>query len=164
MKLLPLFLGFMISSTAIAQNEDWHDAYQLGTYDEVLDICKSYIPDDSADCEIACYNYVGRFDLKFKVLFTYEDSVASCSGKTADFIGHWTKTYWPNGEFSETFVHSVKVSYKGKNFWFPVQEPTFPYYQEELAAGDEVYLYLMFAGTLVVADETHYIFVANDFE
>lgn len=161
---LLLFLGLMLSAMAFSQDKDWHDAYQLSSFDEVLEICKSHIPNDSAECAVACYNYVGRFDLKFKVPFVYEDSTVICSGRTHDFIGYWTKTFWPSGEFSEMFIHSTLVSYEGEKLWFPVQEPTFPFYGEELQLGDEVYLFLMFAGTVVVNDQTEYVFVANDFE
>lgn len=160
---LKLFTFLLISLGASAQG-DWHDLYKKASYSEVIEACDAIIPDDSADCEIGCFNYSGMMDMKFKTLVTYEDSVDVISGKRAEFLKHWLNAYWPGGEYSETFQHDMFVKYNNHGFWVFVQEPTLPFYSEELEKGDEMYLYLLFAGTLVINNEEQYIFVANDFE
>ncbi|XOV68461.1 MAG: hypothetical protein ACFHU9_04640 [Fluviicola sp.] len=163
MKNLLLLLLINVSTTTIAQ-EDWHDAYVEASYDDVLAFVEQLMPNDTNECPVVCMNFVGLFDQKFKVPFTYKAEIIDGDTNRLNYINRWTSTYWPGGQFDDTFMQEVKVSHKGKDMYFFVQEPTRPFYSKELRKNDLLYLYLMFVGTLKIGDNEQYIFVANDFE
>lgn len=159
-----LVLSLILTTYSFSQNDEWQNSYKLLSYDKTLEICKSYLPNDSTDCSKSCYNFVGIFDLKFKVPFIYEGSISEVAGNKSLYIDRWAKTYWPAGQYNELFKHLILVSNKKEKISVFVQEPTLEYYPMELKKGDKVYLYLMFVGTLVTNNVTELIFVANDFE
>lgn len=152
-----------MSLISSAQEEDWHDNYTQIDFSELLEIAESVMGEEAKECESTCYNFSGLFNMKYKVEFQFMDSVSSSNLIKRKYIDNWVRTYL-SGTQNEMFFREIQFAHEGKNYWFFVQEPTFPYYQEELAKGDSVYLYLMFAGTLIVNNEIEYIFVANDFE
>ena len=153
----------LLMFTSYGQQENWQDTYTISTYSKALKRCKSFLPNDSVDCSLPCYNYIGLFDLKFNVVVQYEDSITVPNEKRAKYIDRWTKTYWPNGEFQDLFKHQILVSTANEQLWIMIQEPTHEFYLAELQKGDYIELYIMFVGTIVIGTETQYIFVANDF-
>lgn len=156
-------LFFLFYGLSFAQ-EDWTSTYEELIYDEVIERCDSYLPNDSVECLNICVGFVGRFDLKFKVALEYKGKATKIEENRAYFIDKWVRTYWPTGEFNDMFQHEIQFSYDDLPLTIIVQEPTLKYYSKELKKDDSVYLYLMFAGILTVDGVTEYIFVANEFE
>ena len=163
MPLKLILISFLtISSTGFTQG-DWQDNYPKIDFSKLLDMAESTLGEDAKECENICYNYYGLFDMKYKVEFRYMDSISSENTVKKKFIDNWMKTYQSSAK-NEMFLREILFTYKGTNYWFLVQEPTLPYYAEELDKGDAVFLYLLFVGTFVVDNEIEYVFVANDFE
>lgn len=161
MKLL-LAVCLLFSSVAIAQSSDWQDSYPRIELPELITLCENSMGEEALTCETTCLNFYGLMDIKYEVEFIYMDSINDLVGIKKRYIDDWIKVYLGD-RYKDMFQHEILFSNDSINYRIAVQEPTLPYYGDELKKGDSVYLYLLYVGTLIENDVLEHVFVANDF-
>ncbi len=161
MRILFPVVFILVMQLSYAQ-QDWHDLYPKSALSDVISYVKSNMPNDSVDCK-TCYNFYGTFDVKYKVEMKYLDSMRVADDTHKKYLDLWTKTYM-GLDSNDLFIRELKFGNGKEQYWVAVQEPTYPYYPDELREGDKVYLYVLFLGTLIVDNKEYLMFVANDFE
>lgn len=157
-----LLLGLLLGINCSAQTTDWQDTYESIEYDDAVARCEALMGEDAKVCETTCYNYCGKNDLKFESEFIYLGSESELDSTKLKFIDNWIKAYF-NKSSADLYKHDILFSNNGNHYRIAVQEPTLEYYKDELKKKDRVYLYIMYAGTIVKNNMVEHVFVANDF-
>ncbi len=161
MKLL-LAVFSLFSSVALSQSGDWQDSYPRMEFTDLLTLCENSMGEEALTCETTCLNFYGLMDLKYEVEFTYKGASSELTGTKKRYIDDWINVYLGD-RYKDMFQHEILFSNDSVDYRIAVQEPTFPYYSDELKNGDSVYLYLLYVGTLIKEDVLEHVFVANDF-
>jgi hypothetical protein len=82
-------------------------------------------------------------------------------------ITTWMRTFAPNmteDEVVELFSKEVLIREGTKEYWLPIQNSLIPIMEEELSAGDEIELLLVWIGAITEAENINRIYLVNAFE
>ena len=97
---------------------------------------------------------------KHRVVVTVSDNRRKIEQSRLDLIRYWVKGLQIDPAVVALFEHEIEVSADGQSYWLPIQTPLIEPYEQELEAGAEVTLFIMYVGA-VKADQ---VFVINEFQ
>jgi hypothetical protein len=97
---------------------------------------------------------------KYRVLVTYRGDTRRIDAGTREFIDTWGRSL-PQvpREYLALFRRELFVEAEGRTYWVPAQAQLMPFIDTELAAGDPLYLYVIFIGV----GNKRPIFLVNEF-
>jgi hypothetical protein len=108
-------------------------------------------------------NYTGLFGEKYKIQMRFEGVIQSLDNKDREFMNGWVRSFQLPANYSTLFSHKILCSRNEKRHWIFVQNQSVEYYRNELSRRDNVYLYVMFLGSIITNGEKRYVVVANEF-
>ncbi len=105
-----------------------------------------------------------QFPSKVRMIYTGEYREVKDPRKT--MINIWLGSFAPQltaNEREEVFEMEFLFFEDGKEFWIPVQKPLIGFMKDELNAGDEVNLFLLFIGANRTENKLDLLFLVNEF-
>jgi len=80
-------------------------------------------------------------------------------------IEAWSGIFGPERapKILEILKHEVLLIENGRDYWFIVQEPLIPYMENELAKDKPAIMFMIWAGSSYLSEETDHVFIIGEF-
>ena len=151
-----IFLYLLLCTLSVFSQDSWDVNYRYTTIDQI-------IRDIGTGLTTVENNYTGLFGEKYKIQMRFEGVIQSLDNKDREFMNGWVRSFQLPANYSTLFSHKILCSRNEKRHWIFVQNQSVEYYRNELSRRDNVYLYVMFLGSIITNGEKRYVVVANEF-
>lgn len=95
-----------------------------------------------------------------RALVTYTGHKRPIPEERKWLVRSWLKSIGKLREYGDLYQTEVMFTENGTTHWLPVQEPLIEHLENELSAGDKVWLYVVWIGTT----KTEWVFIVNEFQ
>lgn len=158
----------VLTSFISAQGQDPWEKYQPRTLDQIIKNHASKVLDDP-DIEMSfpdgSTSVLARYSFTSRVKVTYTGRSRSIAPKRKELIEGWLTVTYPNrrDEYLKVWDTEFLFTETLIEYWLPVQSPLIQALQEELKKGDEVTLYVAWAGARKESGKVDWVFLVNRF-
>ena len=142
--------------TVFAQDFDFA-SYSERTFGEVID---AHAQDFSVDADFAINVAISAIPFKYKSKVRFSRVLREIPQERLAVIKGWGASLQQPADFVESYRREFLVDDDGMEIWLPMQEQILPFMGNELAAGDEFYVYYVVAGKY----QNQWIFLGTEFQ
>ncbi len=154
-------LLFALPGVLSAQSS-W-DRYKPGTMRAVMDRARSAVLNDfksGSDSNLIFW----ATDVSTLARVEYEDSLRSTPPAHLKYLDGWARSFRLTFDASHVFPQEVLVREDSLELWLPVQDTVAKIMRQQLHRGDQVLLYVVFAGAEGGrGPDIDWMFIINDF-
>jgi hypothetical protein len=150
------------TATPASSGSSW-DRYIPRTLAEIVEESAAFIEPSEA---LTMYAEMSpEYSFPSRVVVTYTGQFRETLPRRQGFIAIWGSSLGIASleEMPEIFPQEVLVVEDGVEYWIPVQGVLVPYMEDELEAGDEVILFVIWAGAIMESGEIDRVFLINEF-
>jgi len=159
----------VLTSVISAQDQDPWEKYQPRTLDQIIKNHAAKVLDDPdivmsfSDGSTAVLT---RDSFASRVKVTYTGRSRSIPPKRKELIKDWLTVTYPDrrDEYFKLWDTEFLFTETLIEYWLPVQSPLIQALQEELRKGDDVTLFVAWAGARKESGKVDWVFLVNEFE
>lgn len=155
---------------AVSVGEEPSDNGTWGRYQErTLAELNELTAELTSDLEDGSIYFEASPDYQYPSLITitFGGEFRDITPATAGLIQMWLMTFAPQltpEQAGEIFAQEVLFLDGDQEYWFPVQSTLTPFMEDELTAGDEVLLYVVWMGAIKQEGEVQNLYLVNAYE
>jgi hypothetical protein len=149
---------------AASGSSSW-ERYAPRTLAEIVEETASFLDAGSSD-QTAMYLEVDpQYQFPSQVSVIYTGEFRDTSLQRLGLIGIWAgSTGVGTAEgLMDIFAQEMLVTEGESEYWLPVQTQLIPYMEDELTAGDEVTLFILWLGAIMQSGEIDRVYLVNNF-
>lgn len=152
--------------TGTPEPSGW-DRYQPRTMTEVIDIINEEVELDTREEDVLYLEMNSDYHYPSNVQLIYSGEYREVTDPRKMMITSWVGSFASQltpREQEEIFATEVLFTEDGAEYWIPVQKSLIEIMKDELKAGDEVTVLIVWMGEISEADEIDYVFLLNAFK
>jgi len=152
---------FLAAESPVAAQKQW-EAYQPRTLSEIVRQHRSEISDETSRKSNTSILLTSD-EFPSRVRLVYSGRVRPIATKKRDVILQWAKIRGVPDNVVHLFKNELLFLEDSQQYWIPVQEQLLSSFEQELKAGQEVELFLIWVGTRREKDTVDWVFLGNEF-